>query len=90
MPYTTDSAALLARFDTRLRRAGIVVPTEFKAVAVAFAEEHAKDQRERLADVIDSLSGLYDTLDTEQIDTLARLVRRHHVDAEGNLCPQDD
>lgn len=90
MNYTTDPSVLQKELKAALKKAGVLVPERHNEAVVAFVLAYGEAQRNRLADVIDSLSSLYDQLDQEQIDTLARLVRRHHVDADGNLCPQDD
>lgn len=89
--YTLNRDRLLSELNTALRRAGVILPDGAKDVMIAFTLDRLLAQRERLAGIVDSLAGMYeDGLTSQQVDTLSRLIREHSVDANGNICLQDD
>jgi hypothetical protein len=88
--YTLNRPQLHAELTAAMRRAGVILPEESREALVSFTLDRLLSQRERMAGIVDSLAGLYDELDQEKMTTLAKLLRKHVIDANGNICLQDD
>ena len=88
--YTLDRKRLAAGLTADLKKAGIIVPDACKDVSVSFVLICLEAQRERLAGIVESLANTYDSLSVSQMDTLARLIREHRLDANGSIVLQDD
>jgi hypothetical protein len=88
--YNLNRDVLQGELVAALKKAGVILPEPSRDAIVSFVLDRLSAQRERLAGIVDSLAGMYDELDQAKMDTLSRLIREHVVDADGNICLQDD
>lgn len=89
LPYVTSTAALTTQLSAYLKSQGVVAPQVVKLLP-AFVQDRLKAQRETLATLVENLAGLYDSLDQNQMDTLAHLIRNHYISDRGDLLPEGD
>lgn len=83
--YSLSKDDLLSDLSTSLKKSGIILHSAHKEFLAEFILERLTVQRERLADIVDTLSGMYTELDQDQMATLARLIREHTIDSDGNV-----
>lgn len=85
-----ETERLFEAVERRLKHRRTIVSEPVKEACVAVLADEIMAFKNRIADLIGSLVDLYGELDSDQLETLAELVRNHTYDENGSLVPRHD